>query len=142
MIVLYILFLISIICPLYTYAIYPFALKLLKKKKFEKGEITPSVTVIIWENEFNEIGVRNKISNILACDYDKEKLAIRVAKNIAELNQEIENASGSLILFTDIETEFDSKAISKIVRSFADKRIGYVVGQQTNKIGNSTFWKY
>lgn len=142
MIVLYILFFISIICPVYTYAIYPFALKLLKKKQFKKEEITPSVTVIIRKNESNEIGVREKTNNILACGYDKEKLAICVAKNTAELNQEIEKASANLILFTDIETEFDSKAIKKIVCSFADERIGYVVGQQTNKIGNSTFWKY
>lgn len=130
MIILYALFALSVLCPAYTYALYPIVLRMLKGKVYKSAEIEPSVSVVVVGED-----AADKITNIQQCEYS----------NIEIVNGEYGDANkskGEIVIFTDTKTEMDLAAIREIVKPFADNRIGCVVGQQTNSEGNSAFWKY
>lgn len=132
MITLYVLFAFSIFCPIYTYAIYPMILKIMKGKDYKTGrknQNPPVTVVIIGDNP----GM--KLRNVLRCDYEE----MEIIKGGYEFTGRVK---GEIILFTDTKTELDIGAIQNIVQPFEDERVGCVVGQQTNLEGNSVFWRY
>lgn len=133
-IILYIVFGLSILFPIYTYAIYPLILKILPKKKYEVNSIVPFVSVIINFGNGND---EWKTNNVKSSNYPN--FEIIVSKNI---NKAVNRAKGEVLVFVDNETELDSEALQNIVKPFSDKRIDLVVGEQTCKEGNGTFWKY
>jgi len=94
--------------------------------KTEKYEPSVSV-VVVGEN------VEEKINNINQCDYPC--LEVVVGDYTTKTN-------GEVIVFTDDKTMLDVEAIREIVKPFADNRVGCVVGLQTKREGNSSFWKY
>lgn len=134
MIVLYVLFVLSIFFPVYTFALYPIILKLLKERQYKVEDINLSVSAIIIGSE--EAG-SVKRSDIEKCD--NPPLEVILTQNVSD---GANRAKGDIFLFTDTKTKLDSEAIKKIVKPFADKKVGAVVGQQTNPEGNSAFWKY
>ena len=134
MIFLYVLFGLSIFCPIYTYAVYPVILKFLKKKTYQTGNDRMSVSVVVVGNQES---AGKKIENIQKNKYTD--LQIVVADSITE---GIKKTKGDIIVFTDTETELAENAIEELVKGFADPRIDCVVGQQSSKNGNSAFWKY
>ncbi len=83
-----IVFWISIFLILYTYAIYPVILSILRifmRKPVDKKDTTPSVSVIIAAyNE--EKNIRNKIENTLELDYPKNRIEIIVASDCSTDN--------------------------------------------------------
>ncbi len=120
--------------------------------------IEPRVSVLVCaHNEEGTIGAR--IENLLSQDYPLEKLQILVGSdgstdstesiirsyvgpNVTAicrarqrgksllLNELAAVASGEILVFTDANTRFDSHAIRRLVRHFADPAIGYVSGYQ------------
>lgn len=130
MVSLHALFILSVICPIYTYALYPMILRMFKEKIYTREDITPKVSVIIVGDNTDE-----KIENIGLCVYPNYEIVRGGYDNV-------DKAKGEIILFTDTKTKLDLKAIENIVKPFSDDRIGAVVGQQTNPNGNSMFWKY
>ena len=122
----------------------------------ERRDITPSVTLIV--SCFNEENViRQKLENSLALDYPKEKLKIvvvsdgstdstdQIVKEFASeqvelirqegrlgktmgLNLALETVDTEIVVFSDANAMYQSDAIQKLVRNFADERVGYVVG--------------
>ena len=130
MIVLYVLFALSVFCPLYTYVLYPIVLKIIRGKQYKSDNITPTVTVIVVGDNAEE-----KVGNIKQSIYPSLEV---VSGNYSDAKK----AKGDIIVFTDSITELDLIAIQNIVKPFFDERVGAVVGQQTNLEGNSTFWKY
>jgi biofilm PGA synthesis N-glycosyltransferase PgaC len=123
----------------------------------------PTVSVLIAaRNEQKDI--RWKIAQTLAWDYPHHKLEVlvgsdastdatddqirsvcdsrliflrnqeRAGKNIT-LNRLARLASGDLLFFTDANTHIDPACIRKIVRHFADPRVGCVTGTECNVTG-------
>ncbi|GFI26135.1 hypothetical protein IMSAGC012_01254 [Lachnospiraceae bacterium] len=125
---LYVLFMVSLFLPIYTYFIYPCILRLLKGKEYKKQEMEPAVSVVVVGKNATE-----KVKNIRQCKYSDIEIIV---------GDYASKAKGEIIVFTDTKTKLDLEAIREIVKPFAEKQVGCVVGQQTNPGGNSAFWKY
>lgn len=148
------------------------------KRTLIKRQIYPFVTFII--SAYNEEkNILDKLTNTIKLDYPEEQLEILVAsdgsidktdetvKNFHDprvqlirfdgrrgktfvQNQTVLKAKGEVIIFSDATTHYDSQAIKKIVRNFADPNIGAVGGElvYVNKNnttvgqGNGTYWQY
>ena len=165
---------------LYCYLGYPLilvVLGILFGKKIKKEEITPSASLIIPAYNEEKV-IQKKIENSLELDYPKEKLEIIVAsesndktneivkeyrdkgvKLFAYLGREgkdytvyrtIPKCRGEIVVFTDANGMFKKDALKKLVRNFADPKIGCVSGElkyinpQKVSIGESErlYWKY
>lgn len=145
---------------LYVYFGYPLFLAALSRfrgKPVAKGEVTPSVTLVIAAyNE--EKTIRGRLENSLALDYPKDKLQIIVASDASSdstddivreyegrgvtlnrqrerlgktsaLNDTVERlAQGEILVFTDATTLLQPDALHKLVRNFADEHVGAVCG--------------
>jgi len=160
------------------YPLVLFFLGLLKGEKERKEEITPTVSLLT--SVYNEEKtIREKIENCLALDYPKDKLEIVFASDGSDdrtnaIVQEYKNrgvklfayreragkqftlyrtvpkCSGEIIVFSDANGMFKKDAIKKLVRNFADPRVGCVSGElrytnpQKTSIGESEgfYWKY
>jgi cellulose synthase/poly-beta-1,6-N-acetylglucosamine synthase-like glycosyltransferase/peptidoglycan/xylan/chitin deacetylase (PgdA/CDA1 family) len=61
----------------------------------------------------------------------------------AALNQGLAAASGVIVVALDADTQFETDAISKLVRWFADPKVGAVAGNAKvgNRINMVTFWQ-
>jgi len=117
---------------------------------------TPSVTLVI--SAYNEVDViRSKIENSLALDYPADKLSIVVVSDCSDdgtdeevlsfahrgvvlvraherrgktsaLNQAMQEVESEAVVFSDANAIYDRGAIRYLVRHFADRGVGYVVG--------------
>lgn len=116
----------------------------------------PSVTLLITAyNEEREIEA--KLLNSLALTYPAERLRIVVASDgstdatnaivqkygdrvellafalnrgkIAALNEAMESIYSEIVVFSDANAMYDSQALRKLVRNFADSRVGAVSGK-------------
>ena len=129
----------------------------LSARKVDRKDIYPEVSFII--SCFNEEGViREKLENTLALDYPKDKLEIVVVSDASSdrtdeivrefadqgvrlirqdrnlgktsgLNLAVPQTKGKLIVFSDANAMYDRDAVSKLIRNFNDRTIGYVVGE-------------
>ncbi len=153
-----ILFWASLVQLAYTYAGYPVLIGVLgrfRAKAWKKGDELPKVSLIIaaW-NEAGIIG--QKLENALGLDYPRDRLEIILASDgsddgtaaiastfesrgvrvldlphrgkTATLNDAVEHASGDILVFSDANVFFRPDALRKLVRHFADPRIGGVSG--------------
>jgi cellulose synthase/poly-beta-1,6-N-acetylglucosamine synthase-like glycosyltransferase len=122
------------------------------------GNYTPGVSLLI--PAYNEESIiEAKIRNSLALDYPREKLEIVVASEsddrtgeivrrfeadgvrllhsevrrgkVANLNRTVPETSGEILLLTDANAMIKPDALRKLVRHFADDRIGSVSGRLT-----------
>lgn len=164
----------------YSYFGYPIILIILglrKEKKVSKREIIPTVTLLIPVYNEERI-IREKIENSLDLDYPCNKLEIVVASESTDRTNEIVReyadrgivlysfkkregkqatiyqslplAKGDIIVFSDVNGMYRKDALKKIMRNFADTRVGCVVGQlryinpKEAPIGESEslYWKY
>jgi biofilm PGA synthesis N-glycosyltransferase PgaC len=143
----------------YPYSVYPvvvFMMSLLFGNAWDKGDITPQVTILISVyNEERVIG--EKIKNALSMDYPAGLLEVIVISDgssdrtneivsgfkdprltlcafrertgkTACLNRVVPDAKGDIILFTDANSMFPSDLLHKLVRNFSDQKIGLVTG--------------
>lgn len=146
----------------YPYALYPVILilgKQLIRKQVNRGQDTPTVTVLIAA--FNEADcIKETIRNKLEQNYPQEKLEIIVISDgstdgtdeIVEkfkgsgvklirqeinggkavaLNDGVKNATGEILIFSDANSIFSNDTITKLVENFSDPNIGYVTGLLT-----------
>jgi cellulose synthase/poly-beta-1,6-N-acetylglucosamine synthase-like glycosyltransferase len=153
------IFWISFLFILYTYVGYPLLLWLLAKvarKDVVKGEIFPTVSVVIAaHNEERNIGRR--IEDLLAQDYPAELMEIIVVsdgssdrtekvvinyasqnvKLLAEqrsgkansLNTGVAASNGEIIIFTDVRQSFAPDTIRRLVENFNEPSVGCVSGE-------------
>ena len=148
------------------------------KRPIKEGDVEPSVSMIIAAyNE--EKSIRRKIENTLVLDYPKDKLEIIVASDgstdgtnetirnfegkgvnlIFEKehggksfiqNRAVEEAKGEIIVFSDATTMCEKDALKKLVRNFADLKVGCVTGkavyvnpkESATGEGESLYWRY
>lgn len=144
----------------YVYVGYPLVVyffSVLFPRPVERGEIEPSVTVLI--TAFNEeAAIRDKIENTLKLEYPSAKLEILVASDgstdatdrIVEKfadrgvklfrqegrvgktetqNNAVERAAGEIVLFSDATTEYESDVLRKLLPAFSDATVGCVAGR-------------
>lgn len=159
---LYILLLISVALPIYTYALYPVVLKLLPSKSFETNdEFLPKVRVVTLCSACDGLPFE-KIENLNNLEYPDGKLSFTIGilncNDIRDyegfeiccidnqnefITDMLSRTDVDVTVFTDADSELDANAISMIVRNLYDNRIGCVSGQVGRKDGkNSAFWKY
>jgi len=141
-------------------------------------KLSPNVSLII--SCYNEVDVvKEKIENSLAIDYPKEKLQIIIvsdgsddgtdeiakdysSKGIVLIRQEgrlgktsainlaMERVNSEIVVFSDANAMYETDAIKKLVRNFADKKVGYVVGAALYTDGKTSaaaasediYWQY
>jgi cellulose synthase/poly-beta-1,6-N-acetylglucosamine synthase-like glycosyltransferase len=129
----------------------------LHNRPVQKGRNTPLVSLII--SVFNEEKViRERLENVLALDYPKAKLDIVVVSDgstdrthdivrefetrgvrllvqpqrlgkTSALNVAVPQVWGEIIVFTDANSMYDSKAILAMMESFLDPSVGCVTGE-------------
>ena len=131
------------------------------------GDAYPSVSVLVSaRNEEKDIAW--KVQETLAWDYPPDKLEVLVASDASDdgtdailagihnarfkylrlerrggkqvaLNCLAEIASGDLLFFTDANTHIEAGALRRMVRYFADTRVGCVTGvEQTLSVGQES----
>jgi cellulose synthase/poly-beta-1,6-N-acetylglucosamine synthase-like glycosyltransferase len=154
-----IIFWLSLIGILYTYAGYPMAMWLLAKfrpRPWKFAPINPSVSVVLAVHNGVEL-LPSKIQHLLELDYPKIKEIILVSdgstdgteellaqhrhapfKTIvlrehsgkaAAINAGLTLATADVILFVDIRPEIAPGAIAQLVGNFADPKVGCVAGE-------------
>jgi cellulose synthase/poly-beta-1,6-N-acetylglucosamine synthase-like glycosyltransferase len=96
--------------------------------------------------------IDNFINNIGRDD----ELNIKVTKDIerkgkiSQVNRTVEKAKGEILVFSDANSYFNTKALINLAKHFADKQVGCVAGEKrVKKSGSSTsgegeglYWKY
>lgn len=176
---LLIAFVVSLIGIAVTYAVYPAILAVLQRfadREHSNGGV-PHVSLII--SAFNEQNVlRRKLENALALEYPTDSLEILVISDAstdqtddvvrgfadrgvilhrqeprggksAGLTRFVPLARGEILVFSDANSMYEPDAIRKLVRHFADERVGFVVGHQryhddqtTAAASESLYWRY
>lgn len=163
---------------IYSYAIYPFLLNSLTKSapfKPEEPVQWPSVSLIITAHN-EEARIKDKLSNSLEIDYPHDHLELIVASDCSSdatdeiastfdsriklvradqhLGKEyaqlcaIQQASGEIIVFSDVATQIPGDAIKKMVSYFSDARVGAVssedrfISEEGKIAGEGAYVKY
>ena len=122
----------------------------------QAGEAEPMVSLLIPAHN-EAVVIRAKIENSLALDYPREKLQVRVISDGSDdgtdeivqeyrpkqvefqrierrggkanaLNQAAPHARGEVMVLCDANTMFAPDALRRLVRHFADRRVGAVTG--------------
>jgi cellulose synthase/poly-beta-1,6-N-acetylglucosamine synthase-like glycosyltransferase len=147
----------SIIVVFFAYFGYPLSLLFLglfNKKAVKKIPFSPHVTVIVTAHN-EEKGIKEKLDNVLALEYPREKLQILVASDgsrdrtnaiVKEYEEKgiellaieqrrgkekaqkeaVKRARGEVLVFTDVATKLDPGGLKEIVFNFADPSVGCV----------------
>jgi cellulose synthase/poly-beta-1,6-N-acetylglucosamine synthase-like glycosyltransferase len=157
-----ILFWASLGLIVYAYLVFPLLVVLrgiLWRKPYKSEDVDPLpfVSVIIAAyNEEKEIG--EKLNNILALDYPKERLEVVIASDgstdrtdaivqgyeergikllslprlgkAGALNAAVAASKGEILVLSDANSIYKSDALRAIVRPFADQQVGGVAGNQ------------
>lgn len=152
--------------------------RLAGEKTHTCAAIEPRVTLII--SAYNEERViADKIRNSLALDYPREKLEILVVSDCSDdrtdaivtgfrkegvrllrmpersgktvgLNRAIPEATGDIIIFSDANALYDAGVVRKMVRNFADPKVGVVTGESRYLVdegdrsteSENLYWRY
>ncbi len=134
------------------------ALARLRPARVRKGDIAPSVTVLVPAHD-EETVIARRVKNLLELEYPQERLDILVVSDastdsteaiveeiaareprvrllrvprggkLAALNSAVKCASGDILAFTDANTRWAPDALAKLVRVFADDEVAYVCGR-------------
>lgn len=152
------------------------------KRKVRKKASFPKVSVVL--SAFNEEKhIERKLQNLLALDYPPDHLEILVGSDGASdttddiisscpslrvrffkfvrnmgkpsvLNELVNEARGSIVVFTDSRQEFDAAAVRELAANFEDPEVGAVSGELYFKAENESqekgavgrgmgaYWKY
>jgi len=141
------------------------------------GEVQPSVTLLISAHN-EEASIGEKLRNSLQIDYPPEQLEILVVSDAssdrtdeivagfpsdrvlllrmpdrggktAGLNRAVRDARGEVLVFSDANALYFPESIRRLVRNFADERVGAVVGESTYVEANGEaerneglYWRY
>ena len=158
MIVAKIVFWVSLAALVWTHAAYPLAAALLARvrpRPVRTAAIEPSVTVIVAA--YNEEAViERRLENLLALDYPAEKLEVIVTSDastdrthelvagfspraklivnarggkVTAQNRAVRETRGEIVAFSDANATWAVDALRKLVRSFADPDVAYVMGR-------------
>jgi cellulose synthase/poly-beta-1,6-N-acetylglucosamine synthase-like glycosyltransferase len=143
-----------------------------------QADITPALSFVI--SAYNEADViREKLENALGLDYPADRREIVVISDCSDdgtddivrefsgrgvrllrqderkgktagLNMAVPLLTGDIVVFSDANAIYNSDALRKLVRNFADERVGYVTGEARYQIGGAAaadagervYWNY
>ncbi|MBN2483732.1 MAG: glycosyltransferase family 2 protein [Candidatus Omnitrophica bacterium] len=163
----------------YAYFGYPLLLSVIAGRKsvsVKKNDITPSVTIIIAAYNEEKV-IRKKIENSLSLEYPRDKLEIMVVSDgstdstdsiVGEYSEvklvkmekrsgkvtghktAVRQAKGEIFVFSDATGMYEKDALRKLVRHFADEKVGCVGGMLEYVDpadsdlggGEGLYWKY
>ena len=146
--------------------------------KHEELTIPPSVSIVI--SAYNEAkSIAAKLDNILSMEYPRDRLEVVIASDgstdgtdaiverykdhgvkllslprvgkAAALNAAVNACSGEILVFSDANSMYKADAIQKLVRPFADPKVGGVAGNQIYKTevsggsssdGERAYWNF
>ena len=149
--------LLSIFYAYFGYPLLLFLLSLFLKRIVHKREFVPNVSIIVAVHNEERI-IRRKIENILALDYPRDRVEIIIVSDCStdrtdELVKQyegkgirlyrsenrrgkhsaqqlgVEMAQNEIIAFTDAYPMLENRALSNMVRNFADPTIGCVTSE-------------
>lgn len=167
-----------IVASYFLYPIAIFIIAKLMRMKPLIEDIEPFISMIIPMHNEEKV-VKDKIKNILSLDYPKDKLEVIFALDccmdrtkellttfhidgmrildinerkgkVAVLNSAVKQAKGSIIVFSDANSMHRKDALKKLIRNFADEKVGCVAGKlvytDTDATsvgkGENLYWKY
>lgn len=145
------------------YGVLLFFLSKIYSKGVQKGEITPSVSVVIAAYNEEKV-IREKLENTLHLDYPRDRLEIVVVADgsndatpqivrayeskgvcllhnpkrdgkTAALNRSVSFTKGEILLFSDANTFYSREIIKKLVSNFHDDMVGAVSGKKVIREG-------
>ena len=153
--ILLIVFWISGCLIIYSTVIYYFLLKLFKQNHYKRNDqYLPSISIIICAyNE--EKSIASKLQNTQGLNYPLEKMQIIVADDgstdktveiangfdfveilkqpragkTSAQNEAVKIAENDILIFSDANNTYKVDALKKLVRNFADERVGVVCGE-------------
>ena len=126
-------------------------------RRVRMDDVEPTVSFVI--SAYNEVAViRRKIENTLALDYPREQLRVVVISDCssdgtdevvleyadrgvtlarqearlgktAGLNRTVPKLPGDVVVFSDANAMYEPDALRKLVRNFADPKVGCVTGE-------------
>lgn len=154
-----IIFWFSVSLIIYSYFGYPIILMILgfpKGLKVSKGEITPTVSLLILAYNEEKV-IREKIENSLDLDYPRDRLEIVVGSESTDRTNEIVREyaekgivlyssgeregkqatiyrlvpllKGEIVVFSDTNAIYQKDAIRRLVQNFNDLTVGCVCGE-------------
>jgi cellulose synthase/poly-beta-1,6-N-acetylglucosamine synthase-like glycosyltransferase len=160
-VVLVVLFWVSLGLLVWTHVGYPLAAALaarVRPRRVRKGDGTPSVSLIIAAHNEEDV-IEQRIENLLALDYQADRLEIVVASDasddrtdelveriaareprvrlvrcprggkVAAQNHTVPQTQGEIVAFSDANATWPPDAVRNLVRSFADTDVAYVCGK-------------
>jgi cellulose synthase/poly-beta-1,6-N-acetylglucosamine synthase-like glycosyltransferase len=134
------------------------ALARLRARPVRKGDVTPSVTVVVAAHDEEDV-IARRVDNLLELDYPVDRLRVVVASDGSEdgTDEVVEALAGSdarvslarrpragktaaqdavvaeietdVVAFSDANSLWEPDALRKLVRNFADPEVGYVCGR-------------
>jgi glycosyltransferase involved in cell wall biosynthesis len=144
----------------WTHAGYPLAaaaLARVRARPVRKGEIEPTVTVVVAAHNEEDV-IAQRVENLLAQCYPPERLEVVVASDgstdgtdeivatltqydprvrllqcpragkVATQNRAVRETSGEIVAFSDANARWEPDALALLVRNFADPDVAYVCG--------------
>jgi len=174
MIAVEVLFWVSLAGLAWTHVGYPLAaaaLARLAPRRRSTSDATPSVAVIVAAHN-EETSIAGRVENLLALDYPRDKLQVvvtsdestdrteelaaavgaRVVRNarggkVAAQDRAVRETESEIVAFSDANAMWAPDALRKLVRSFADSRVGYVCGRLELEPTNGAnkeglYWRY
>lgn len=139
--IMILLLLISALCPIYTYLLYPLILRQFKSNTYIKKRIDVRVSIVLVVSDISR-KIDEKFANIRKLDYPAELVETLVTEP-KDINKTIETATGEIIVFTNADDMFDREAVSRITECFSDERVGAVCGAMLTNTGHSSaLWRY
>jgi cellulose synthase/poly-beta-1,6-N-acetylglucosamine synthase-like glycosyltransferase len=146
--------------------------------QYDEHTTLPSVSIVI--SAYNEAKtIAEKLDNILSLEYPREKLEIVIASDgstdgtneiveqykelgvkflplphhgkSAALNAAVATAKGEILVFSDANSIYKTDAIQKLIRPFADSKVGGVAGNQiyradisggSSSHGERAYWSF
>jgi cellulose synthase/poly-beta-1,6-N-acetylglucosamine synthase-like glycosyltransferase len=149
-----------------------------RRRLVHSDDITPSVSLIVAAYNEEEV-IEEKLRNCLLLDYPSRSLEVILASDgsddrtesiactysggsirllalprrgkIHALADAVQRARGEILVFSDANTLLHASALRKLVRNFADSRVGGVCGNQmhtknpgsdSSEGGESLYWSY
>lgn len=126
MIFLYVLLGVSILMPVYTYAIYPYILKFFPSKNFRMdGDFYPRVSVLIVDTGSSTVETKKR--NIELSDYTNIIEILTVDCYDSARNNLI-SLKGDVIVMTNTSSLYSKETISKLIAPLCNYSVGCVCG--------------
>ena len=175
MVVLVVLFWLSLAALAWTHVLYPLAaigLARVAPRPVHDADVEPTVAVIVAA--YNEESViARRLENLLALDYPPDRIRIVVSSDasddrteaialefpgvkvisnprggkVAAQDRAVRQTESEIVAFTDANSTWDSDALRRLVRPFADPDVAYACGQ-LHIVGSDganqegVYWRY